>query len=123
MSEKNFVINPNDNYKRSMYFIKEILKEQEKLTIISGVRGAFIASKVVNILNSLKYVEIETLNTITKITEGKRNILLTIVLSKAADFDKLYQESVLLRMKKKEEKDKIKEIKANKIIQSNELQT
>jgi hypothetical protein len=123
MSEKKFVINPNDNYKRSLYFIKEILKEQDKLTVISGVKGAYITSKVVNILHSLKYIEIELVNTVTKITDGKRNILLTIIINKAAEFDKLYQESVLLRMKKKEEKDKIKEIKANKIIEVNEINT
>lgn len=123
MSEKNFVINPNDNYKRSLYFIKEILKEQDQLTIISGVRGAYITSRVVNILQSLQYIYITSVNTITKISDGKRNILLTIIINKAADFDKLYQESVLLRMKKKEEKDKIKEIKANKLIEVNEIKT
>ena len=123
MSEKKFVINPNDNYKRSLYFIKEILKEQDKLTIISGVKGAYITSKVVNILHSLKYIEIELVNTMTKINDGKRNILLTIIINKASDFDKLYQESVLLRMKKKEEKDKIKEIKANKLIEVKEVIT
>lgn len=123
MSEKNFVINPNDNYKRSLYFIKEILKEQDQLTIISGVRGAYITSRVVNILHSLKYIYITSINTLTKISDGKRNILLTIIINKAEDFDKLYQESVLLRMKKKEEKDKIKEIKANKLIEVNEIKT
>jgi len=88
-----FIINPVDNFKKAMYHIKEILKDKNELTVISGVEGAFTASIVCENLVRLNYVSYKNVSTSTQVHNGKRRISLVIVLQKTKDFQKLYDEN------------------------------
>ena len=86
--EKHFIINPNDNYKKSVFHIKKILQNSEsKLKIISGVKGSGIASGVVDFLSRLNYVSIKNITTETRIINNQRKTTLTISIEKTDNFD------------------------------------
>ena len=103
-----FIINPMDNFKRAMYHVKELLKDKNELTILSGVEGAFVASIVCENLVRLNYVTYANISTSTKVVEGKRRINLVVVLKKTKEFQKLYDENEAKRKLIIEEKEKTK---------------
>lgn len=92
-----FIINPNDNIKRSMYFIKEILKNQNTLVIKSSVNGAFIAVKIISNLKRLNYIEITLINTETVIKDKSIKSHLVFEVSKTESFDELYKQNEIKR--------------------------
>lgn len=109
-----FIINPNDNFKKSMYHIKEQLKDKNELIVKSSTYGAFVASRVCENLSRLEYVTITSLTTQTKVEDGKRRISLVINLKKNKDFDKLYlqhqeRRKALIAEKEKKKNENTKE--------------
>lgn len=93
MSNNEFVINPKDNPKKSMYYIKENLRSNSELVVISGVHGSSVASRVTENLVRLNYVSIRDIKTSTTVSEGKRKICLKITIQKTKEFDSLYEEN------------------------------
>ena len=87
-----FIVNPHDNFKKSMYHVKEQLKDKDELTVRSSTYGAFVATRVCENLARLEYVTITGVTTQTKVEEEKRRISLIITLKKSKDFDKLYEQ-------------------------------
>lgn len=112
MSNQNeFVINPHDNHKRSMYHIKENLKTQNELILRSGVKGSYVATRVVENLVRFNYVSLGDVKTETRINNGKRQVSLIVKVIKTSEFDKLYEENVAKRKEMMAEKEKKKEEK------------
>lgn len=109
-----FIINPNDNIKRSMYFIKEILKNQETLVIRSSVNGSFVAIKIITNLKRLNYINIRLINTETVIKDKliKSNIVFEV--GKTDNFDELYKQNEI----KRKEMVSIKDEKRKNLIGS-----
>jgi hypothetical protein len=103
-----FIVNPTDNFRKSMFHIKKILKERQELTIISGVSGSFVATRVCEDLARLNYVTFGNITTTTTLNNERRRINLNIVLLKTKDFDRLYEESEQKRQEIITEKDKFK---------------
>jgi hypothetical protein len=101
-----FIVNPSDNFKKSMFHIKQILKERNELTIKSGVYGSFVATRVCENLLRLNYVTIANISTSTTVINDKRRISLNILIKKTKDFDKLYEENEEKRKKIIAEKEK-----------------
>jgi hypothetical protein len=115
-----FIVNPHDNFKKSMYHVKEQLKDKDELTVKSSTYGAFVSTRVCENLSRLQYVTITGVTTQTKVEDGKRRISLVINLKKSKDFDKLYEQHeerrktlIAEKEKRKNEYFKSKEEKEN----------
>ena len=110
-------ITPEDSFKKTSYLIKTALKEKSDVTVVSGVYSSFTVSKVTENLVRLGYVTLSNVQTLTKVENGKRRIILTIVMKKTKDFDKLNDESEKRRQefleKKQKERDENMKTKDN----------
>jgi hypothetical protein len=107
-----FIVNPQDNIKKSMFHIKEKLKERETIEIISGVNASNLVIRVCDSLIRLNYVTYNNITTITKVINNKRQINLKVVLKKTQDFDRLYEINKLNRLDIIAKKEK-KKLEAN----------
>ena len=107
MSEE-FTIQPRDNYKRSIYLVKELIKEKKTLTLNSSTFGAPLAVRVSETLRRLNYVTIENYMTETKVVNNKRRTSIIITLAKTSKFEKLYEENQERRKQFIEEREKSK---------------
>ena len=100
-----FIVNPNDNFKKSIYHIKNILKEKQELIVKSGAHGSFTATIVCENLQRNKYVTITGVSTVTRVHDEKRKISLNITIKKTQDFDKLCAEAEEKTRKYREERE------------------
>ena len=101
-----FIVNPNDNYKRNIYLIKELLREKRELNVICGTKAAPISARVCNTLVNLKYVTYGDIRTETAVVNDKRKTSLIIKLNKSPEFDKMYAENEEKKKRFQETKDK-----------------
>lgn len=88
-----FIVNSNDNHKRIIYLVKELLKDKTELNVISGTKGAPVSARVCNTLVKLEYVHFGDIRTETSVVNEKRRTSLVIRLIKSDKFDKLYAEN------------------------------
>jgi len=104
-STNNYIVNGNDNFKRSMYLVKELLKDKKDLNVKAGVRGSNISAKVCNTLVNLNYVTYSNIFTETAVVDGRRRTSLVITIVKSDQFDKLYAENEEKRKQFKEKRE------------------
>ena len=103
---KEIYIKREDNTKRSIYFVKELLKStNEDVKLMSSHMGAGIVAKVANALSSMNYVTITNVETDTSVKEGRRKVRLIITVRKTSQFDKLYEENVQKRKEFEEKRN------------------
>jgi len=101
-----FFVKQNDTFKRVIYLVKEFLKEREEINIVCHFRAAFIATRVVNSLETMGYTETKEIKTLTQIYEGRRSIKFSSKLVKTKEFDKLYADNEERVKKLKEQSEK-----------------
>lgn len=101
-----FLVNPEDSFKKVEYLIRKDLKEKGDLTVVSGIYSSYNATKVVENLEKHGYVTFGNITTSTKVVDGKRRITLAVKLNKTKDFDKKYEEYEANKQKYLEEKKK-----------------
>jgi hypothetical protein len=107
--EEEFIVNPQDNIKKSMFHIKEKLKEIETINIISGINASNLVIRICDSLVRLNYVTYDYVSTFTKVINNKRQINLKVILKKTTDFDRLYEINKLNRLDIIAKKEKIKQ--------------
>ena len=95
-------VRKEDNTKRVIYLVKELLKDGKELNVVSSHIGAEVVAKVCNALSSMNYITIANVETKTEVREGKRRLSLVIQVTKTKEFDKLYEEN---QQKRKEMQD------------------
>ena len=88
-----FIVNASDNHKRTLYLIKELMKEKKDLNVISGTKGAPVSARVCNTLVKLNYVTYGDIRTETAVVNDKRRTSLIVNLVKSPEFDKKYAEN------------------------------
>jgi hypothetical protein len=90
---KELRVNGNDNPKRIMYLIKEMLLAHEVVTVIGGIQGSSIVVRAVETLQRLGYINFAKLNTETIVLDDRRISRIVASLSKTKNFKKLYDEN------------------------------
>ena len=102
---KELYVRKEDNTKRVIYLVKELLKDGKDLNVVSSHLGAEIVSKVCNALANMNYVTIDNVQTKTEVRNEKRKVSLAIHVTKTSEFDKLYDENQLKRKEMQEKRD------------------
>ena len=105
---KEYKVEEFDNTKKVMYLVKELLKNSEKVNIISGTRSSAVGTRAAETLVRFGYVTFENIQTLTDVKNDRRSIRLIITLKKTGDFDKLYKENEEERKKKQAEREEQK---------------
>lgn len=103
---KELYVRREDNTKRVIYLVKELLKEGKELNVVSSNIGAEVVSKVCNALQNMNYVTITDIHTQTEVKNEKRKITLSIKVEKTKEFDVLYEENVKRRQEMLEQREK-----------------
>ena len=103
---KEFKVDSRDYFSRSMFLVKEFLKNNKKIKIVGSTNNAVQATRVAESLRRFGYVEFDDIQTETLVSDGRRQTRLAITVHNTPDFDKLYKESEEARKKKEEEKKK-----------------
>lgn len=93
-----------DSNKKAMYFAKELLRNSEKINIISGTNSAGVAAIAAETLFRLGYITYENIRTETVVDHDRRRIRYVIAIKKTSNFEKLYQENEENRKKKEAER-------------------
>ena len=110
---KEFPVDPNEFFPRTMYFAKEFLNNNKKINIVAPTRSSSQACRLAETLRRLKYIEFDDIQTQTLVREGRRQTRIAITVHVTPEFDRLYKESVEER-KKREEERKMKGNKSDK---------
>ena len=98
LDKKEIRVNVTDNTKRVMYLIKEFLKENDYVNLISGTGGAPISVRAAESLVRLGYVHYELIKTDTVLNQKeRRKTKLLVKLRKNDDFNALYDENEEIR--------------------------
>ena len=98
LDKKEIRVNVTDNTKRVMYLIKEFLKENDYVNLISGTGGAPISVRAAESLVRLGYVHYELIKTDTVLNQKeRRKTKLLVKLRKNDDFTALYDENEEIR--------------------------
>ena len=98
LDKKEIRVNVTDNTKRVMYLIKEFLKDNDYVNLISGTGGAPISVRAAESLVRLGYVHYEHIKTDTVLNQKeRRKTKLLVKLRKNDDFKKLYDENEEIR--------------------------
>ena len=108
---KEYKVEEFDNAKKVMYLVKELLKNSEKVNIISGTRSSAVGTRAAETLVRFGYVTFENIQTLTDVKNDRRSIRLIITLKKTDNFEKLYKENEEERKKKQAEREKVKDKK------------
>ena len=108
---KEYKVEEYDNTKRVMYFVKEILKSNERINIIAGTNSSPVATRAAENLVKFGYVTFDNIQTLTEVKNNRRAIRLIITLKKTGNFEKLYKENEEERKKKQAERENIKKEK------------
>ena len=108
---KEYKVEEYDNTKKVMYFVKEILKSNDRINMIAGTNSSSIATRAAETLVRFGYVTFDNIRTLTEIKNDRRAIRLIITLKKTGNFDKLYKENEEQRKKKQEERENSKKEK------------
>ena len=90
---KELYVRREDYPKRVSYLIKEFIKESKEINVVSSHLGANVVASVCNRLESDMWVNITDIQTKTDVRNEKRKLSFVIKLTKAKDFDKLYEEA------------------------------
>lgn len=106
MSVKEFLVNFEDNAKRIMYLVKEILLTHDSVDIIASTASAHNASRAAETLHRLNYVTYENIRTDTSIVDDRRRTKLIIRIKKTSQFQSLYDENEAKRKQYQEEREK-----------------
>ena len=98
LDKKEIRVNVTDNTKRVMYLIKEFLKDNDYVNLISGTGGAPISVRAAESLVRLGYVHYELIKTDTVLNQKeRRKTKLLVKLRKNDDFIALYDENEEIR--------------------------
>ena len=98
LDKKEIRVNVTDNTKRVMYLIKEFLKDNDYVNLISGTGGAPISVRAAESLVRLGYVHYELIKTDTVLNQKeRRKTKLLVKLRKNDDFKALYEENEEIR--------------------------
>jgi len=97
----------DDQHKRVLFLVKELLKERNDINVISGYLGASTVSRVCSTLVNLNYASYSGIQTRTEVNNGKRRTSLIVKIAKTKDFDKLYADNLEKRKKYQEEREKL----------------
>ena len=97
---------PYTHFKKAMYEIKELLKNESEVTVFAGISASFDAIRTTENLQRLNYATLSNVTTATKVVDGRRKITVSISLKKTKDFDRLYEENEAKRKQYAEEKEK-----------------
>ena len=108
---KEYKVEEYDNTKKVMYFVKEILKSNDRINMIAGTKSSPVATRAAETLVRFGYVTFDNIRTLTEIKNDRRTIRLIITLKKTGNFDKLYKENEEQRKKKQEERENSKKEK------------
>lgn len=106
MSVKEFLVNPEDNSKRIMYLVKEILLAHDSVDIIASTASAHNAARAAETLHRLNYITYDNVRTDTSVVENRRRTKLVIGVRKTTQFKALYDENEAKRKQFQEEKEK-----------------
>jgi len=90
---KELFVRREDNAKRVMYLIKELLKDNKDISVVASHIGAGVVARVCNSLSNMNYVTISNVQTNTQIVEERRKITFRVLLTKTQEFEKLYLEN------------------------------
>merc|ERR1712032_1313100 len=103
LDKKEIRVNVTDNTKRVMYLIKEFLKENDYVNLISGTGGSPISVRAAESLVRLGYVHYELIKTDTVLNQKeRRKTKLLVKLRKNAEFKALYDENEEIRKRTQE---------------------
>ena len=102
---KEYKVEEYDNTKKVMYFVKEILKSNDRINMIAGTNSSPVATRAAETLVRFGYVTFDNIRTLTEIKNNRRTIRLIITLKKTGNFDKLYKENEEQRKKKQAERE------------------
>ena len=108
---KEYKVEEFDNTKKVMYFVKEILKSNDRINMIAGTNSSPVATRAAETLVRFGYVTFDNIQTLTEIKNDRRVIRLIITLKKTGNFDKLYKENEEERKKKQAERENNKKEK------------
>ena len=108
---KEYKVEEYDNTKKVMYFVKEILKSNDRINMIAGTKSSPVATRAAETLVRFGYVTFDNIRTLTEIKNDRRTIRLIITLKKTGNFDKLYKENEEQRKKKQAERENSKKEK------------
>ena len=108
---KEYKVEEYDNTKKVMYFVKEILKSNDRINMIAGTKSSPVATRAAETLVRFGYVTFDNIRTLTEIKNDRRTIRLIITLKKTGNFDKLYKENEEQRKKKQAERENNKKEK------------
>lgn len=93
MSVKEFLVNAEDNSKRIMYLVKELLLAHDSVDVIASASSSGNASRAAETLNRLNYTTYENVRTETSVVDNRRRTKLVIRLTKTSEFKRLYDEN------------------------------
>ena len=112
MSEiKEFKVDSYTFFPKTLFQLKEFLKENKQAKIIATSYNASKASHLAETLKRLGYIEFDNVKTDTVIDDGNRHVRLIITVHVSSNFDKLYKEHEEERKKKEDERKKKEEEK------------
>jgi hypothetical protein len=100
--KKELRVNPNENSKRVMYLIKEYLKTNDSVDLVSGTGGSPVSVRAAESLVRLGYVNYEGIKTDTTLANNRRKTKLIIKLKRTPDFMALYDENEEIRKRTQE---------------------
>lgn len=105
MSNNELYVKHDDNHRRVLYLVKELLKAQPTINVVTNYKSAFTVSRVCNTLVTLGYANFSNINTKTDIVEGRRRIKIIVTVAKSENFQKIYDENEAKRQEYLDKKE------------------